>query len=173
MTKSVRLRDVEAGDLPALSALLGRTWHATYDGIYGPEQVAEMTNSLHSPAALQRYLASPCCRFVLAEVDGAIAGCACMSQSPGQDELAQLHMIYVLPEMQGRGLGKKLLDVLMARLPELSLVSLEVDPQNKPAIAFYTAQGFVTVGTVCDCAGAGYDIPANVMELTISKSESN
>ncbi len=42
------IRDAEAADLPAVRALLVETWHATYDGIYGWQRVAEITNAWHS-----------------------------------------------------------------------------------------------------------------------------
>ena len=50
------IRDAEAADLPAVRALLVETWHATYDGIYGWQRVAEITNAWHSLENLKAQL---------------------------------------------------------------------------------------------------------------------
>ena len=42
------VRTAGRNDLEAISELLGVTWHATYDAIYGVERVREITASWHS-----------------------------------------------------------------------------------------------------------------------------
>ena len=50
--KGLIIRDALAADLPAVRSLLVETWHDTYDGIYGWQRVAEITNAWHSLDAL-------------------------------------------------------------------------------------------------------------------------
>lgn len=63
------------------------------------------------------------------------------------DELAEypahLH-IDLLPELQGQGMGRKLMRTLLAELRErgVSGVHLGVSPSNTNAVAFYTKLGF-------------------------------
>lgn len=61
---------------------------------------------------------------------------------------AHLH-IDLLPEAQGRGLGRALIDWLLGRLTELGAhgVHLGVDPRNTSAIAFYERLGFTRWGS--------------------------
>jgi ribosomal protein S18 acetylase RimI-like enzyme len=56
---------------------------------------------------------------------------------------AHLH-IDILPEGQGQGWGRKLIETLTGRMRELgvSAVHLGVAPTNHRAIAFYEAVGF-------------------------------
>ena len=43
------VRTASKRDLPAISRLLGETWHATYDAIYGAERVGEITGEWSGP----------------------------------------------------------------------------------------------------------------------------
>lgn len=61
---------------------------------------------------------------------------------------AEILTIAVLPELQGRGLGRWLLDAAMeeARRRGARVMFLEVATGNAPALALYTRAGFVRVG---------------------------
>jgi ribosomal protein S18 acetylase RimI-like enzyme len=61
---------------------------------------------------------------------------------------AHLH-IDLLPEAQGQGLGRELIDWLLARLAEHGArgVHLGVDPRNTSAVAFYERLGFTRWGS--------------------------
>ena len=67
------IRDAEAADLPAVRALLVETWHATYDGIYGWQRVAEITNAWHSLENLKAQLGRDEGVFLVALVGEEIA----------------------------------------------------------------------------------------------------
>jgi ribosomal protein S18 acetylase RimI-like enzyme len=59
------------------------------------------------------------------------------------EKCTRLHKIYLLPETQGKGLGKLLLDKIMALAKEnhSDTLSLNVNRFNK-AVAFYKKIGF-------------------------------
>ncbi|MGK0618858.1 GNAT family N-acetyltransferase [Meiothermus cerbereus] len=61
---------------------------------------------------------------------------------------AHLH-IDLLPRAQGRGLGRRLMEVFLARLRELGVpgVHLGVGQRNAGALAFYQRMGFVRLQT--------------------------
>ena len=67
------IRSASEADLAKVSALLGRSWHATYDGLYGADKVSEITGSWHSVEALKRRLVQPDAEFVVAD-DGKVIG---------------------------------------------------------------------------------------------------
>lgn len=56
--------------------------------------------------------------------------------------------IAVAPEYQGQGLGRKLMETLIARVKPLGVdsMTLEVRPSNTPALALYGRMGFKSVG---------------------------
>ena len=61
---------------------------------------------------------------------------------------AELYQIALLPEFQGRGMAKKLLEQLCLQLTAASMrrLLLEVREQNLPAIRLYESFGFVQDG---------------------------
>ncbi|TPK63820.1 GNAT family N-acetyltransferase [Mesorhizobium sp. B2-4-15] len=129
-------------DLGAIRALLVETWHATYDAIYGSERVTEITGKWHSIEVLRSRLAKPNAEFLVAD-DGKRIGGVAFAEGTDGGKLVTLKQLYVLPSLQGRGIGGMLLDEIIESFPEASAVSLEVEEQNARAIAFYEANGFV------------------------------
>ncbi len=162
------VRTVGERDLEAVRALLVETWHATYDGIYGAAKVTEITNEWHSLARLKARLSEPNSEFLVADDGKALAGVAF---AVAEGEAVRLRQIYVRPAMQGRGIGGMLLDEIEGCFPEAHKVTLEVEPANERAVAFYLAQGFVRTGTVADCGRRGSGIAADVYEWPIRWAE--
>ena len=134
------IRDAEAGDLPAVRALLVETWHATYDGLYGWQRVAEITYAWHSLENLSSQLGREEGVFLVALVGEEIVATA--SARKERDRTALLTRLYVLPAWQGTGIGPTLLQVALACFPEAPVAKLEVESRNEAAIAFYERMGF-------------------------------
>ncbi len=63
---------------------------------------------------------------------------------------AHINLIAVLRELQGRGLGTRLLDwqTEVARVAGIQQLSLEVRRNNLPALRFYENLGFESVGII-------------------------
>lgn len=151
-------------DLQAVRALLVETWHATYDGIYGAEKVTAITDDWHSMASLNARLTRPNSEFLVAD-DGKILGGVAYAEADG--ETVVLRQLYVLPALQGRGIGGMLLDEVEASFPEARKLRLEVEEANVKAVAFYMSQGFARTGMTADCGGRGSGIPAAIYERPI------
>ena len=134
------IRDAEAADLPAVRALLVETWHDTYDGIYGWQRVAEITNAWHSLENLKAQLGRDEGVFLVALVGEEIVATASARQE--RDGAALLTRLYVMPNRQGVGIGRTLLQVALACFPDAPVARLEVESQNELAIAFYERMGF-------------------------------
>ena len=77
--------------------------------------------------------------------DGRIVGYFLMSIAAGE---AHVLNICIAPELQGQGLGRRLLHMLlkMARGRSVARVFLEVRPSNANAIALYFDEGFNEIG---------------------------
>lgn len=158
---AVTIRPARPEDVGSVRDVLGATWHATYDGIYGRERVADIVERWHSLANLQARLASDQ-TFLVAEEAGRIVGTA--TAAPGKDDaVCDLKQLYVLPGHQGRGVGRRLLAAALAPFPKARQARLEVEPANAQAIAFYERAGFAVTGRVGDCCGTGDRIAALVM----------
>ena len=69
---------------------------------------------------------------------------------------AEILTLAVVPGLRRQGLGRALLDQILAGMPETP-VFLEVAVDNVPAIALYGAAGFVQCGRRAAYYGAGRD----------------
>ncbi len=154
------VRTATRKDLAAVSKLLSKTWHATYDAIYGHERVSEITTEWHSVSAISqkiRMLNSEC---LVADDGDAIAGMAyAREDEPGE---VKLHQLYVLPEFHGRGVGQLLLNEIEGSFFDARRFVLEVEAQNTPAIRFYQKHGYSKIGGVDNCGREDSGIAALV-----------
>lgn len=141
------VRTASERDLAAIRSLLVETWHATYDVIYGPDRVTEITDQWHSTGALRPRLTCPNSEFLVADDGKEIGGMAFAVAEDGGATVV-LRQLYVLPGQQGRGIGGLLLDEVIESFPEGRLIRLEVESANGRAIAFFEEQGFVATGGV-------------------------
>ncbi len=134
------------GDAPALEVLFGKfldelfarlpEHRAAMAGKYDPERVPEMV------ADFARLHAGPGGALLIAESDGAPAGCAMMrARGPG---IVEIQRMFVTRNARGTGLGKALLEALIARARRdgQRLVRLDTGPGMTEAIGLYTGLGF-------------------------------
>lgn len=161
------VRTASERDLDAVRDLLVETWHATYDGIYGVARVIEITDDWHSIAALRARLTMPRSEFVLAD-DGEMIGGMAFASASDDDKTVMLHQLYVRPGQQGRGIGRLLLDEIIASFPEARTLKLEVEEANAGAIAFYKANGFENAGHTANCGRQDSGIPALIYERQLT-----
>jgi putative acetyltransferase len=93
---------------------------------------------LHSGEEDRRFFSSvvlPTKQAWVAEADGRVVGFIAFAEG-------WVNHLYVTPEFQGQGIGKRLMAIAKESNPSLQLWVFE---SNEPAIAFYERQGFRTV----------------------------
>ena len=156
------IRTVDRDDLENIRDLLVKTWHATYDDIYGEDRVNAINEDWHSLKALQKRMTKPYSEFVIADDGTEILGVAYASM--GDERVAYLHQLYVNPQAQGRGAGKALLIEMESAFPMAAKMRLEVEEANAKAIAFYENQGYRQVDRTENCGSRDSGIPALNME---------
>lgn len=149
----ILVRPASRGDIAAVSALLARTWHDTYDAVLGVDRVAALTREWHAPDRLADELGRSGRVFLVAEAGGALAGTA--SASDRGDGILSVDRLYVAPEMQGKGIGRALFSAALRAFPEASIVRLEVEEKNARACRFYETWGLSATGRRADCGGCG------------------
>jgi ribosomal-protein-alanine N-acetyltransferase len=97
-------------------------------------------------AAFMRELASEHNHYVAARVDGVLVGYAGITRLGRKPPYEfEIHTIGVDSAFQGRGIGRRMLDLLLD-IAAGDTVFLEVRTDNAAAIALYESVGFVRVG---------------------------
>lgn len=142
---SWHIRKATPADAEALARCVIESNRATFRGRV-PDRCLEWLTPEESAANWRRYLASSGDhRFLrLAEdVDGRVAGYVLAGPQPGDGRFdAELYAIAVLPEDQGRGVGKSLISAAATRLRRDGLRSCGVRVlRANPNTAFYEHLG--------------------------------
>lgn len=161
------VRTAGKADLPAVSALLGRCWHATYDALYGTEEVAAITAEWHSPKALAVSLARPGGEFVVADDGRRIAGMAFAAAGVPDGTSVILHQLYVDTEFQRIGIGTDLYSEVEGSFFEASRIRLEVEKTNGPAFGFWHRLGFATTGETQHALPGGRSVTVALLEKSL------
>lgn len=161
------IRSASTRDIDTIREVLAETWRATYAQFYGAARVEEIIADWHSEAAIRASLEKPNGEFLVADDGKRIGGVAFASYSP-QTKSVSLHQLYVRPECQGLGIGRDLFAEIETCFPGAHRLTLEVDPGNEPAIAFYKAHGLHEAGRTDNCGKGQSGIPALIMEKPLA-----
>jgi diamine N-acetyltransferase len=148
-------------DIPTIHKLAHSIWPSAYGSILSAEQLAYMLELIYSEQALQQQFAVQ--TFVIIYNNAEPLGFAAYEQF--QQKL-KLHKIYVLPQTQGTGVGKQLLQYFLQQALDkhCQALYLNVNKYNQNAIAFYTKQGFTIAYEEVIDIGNGFVMDDYVME---------
>ncbi|HEX9689377.1 MAG TPA: N-acetyltransferase [Thermoanaerobaculia bacterium] len=150
------LRGADAGDLR-------RLWQL--------DRICFEPGIAYSQGELRRFFELPGAQCVVAEGRGEIAGFALGYPDP--PDVARVVTLDVHPSSRRRGLGKRLLEMLLEGLAAAGAVRavLEVDIRNSGAIAFYRTLGFRKTGRIAAYYGPGLDAFEMMREPRKSKAQ--
>ncbi len=151
-------------DLPALSGLAGVIWRACYPGILTEAQIDYMLARMYALGVLGDEIRSQGICYDRLLVDGELTGFAAYGPT-AEPGVMKLYKLYLLPEMQGRGLGSSLLQHVEGevRAGGARRLVLSVNKRNARAIKAYQRNGFVIVESVVTDIGGGFFMDDYVM----------
>jgi len=141
--KNIEIRDAVVGEEVVIKNIAWGTWWSAYRTIISEDQIRYMLEALYNEAELRQLIVSDDQRFILLWEDGVAHGFAAYAVRPEDPSVCKLHKLYVLPECQGKGYGRRLLEEITTRLKaqDIRKLDLNVNRQN-PAFDFYRAYGF-------------------------------
>lgn len=131
----ISIRKAEPADAPRLADIAYRAWES---GIF-PLLPAQPGLRQAEQRRLSQAVAETLARIIVAEVDGAaVAWCSRSARR------AYIPFLFVMPELQGHGLGSTLLRRMesMLELEGAERVQLETPADNVRAVRFYEKQGY-------------------------------
>jgi ribosomal protein S18 acetylase RimI-like enzyme len=134
-------------DVPALSALATRTWSDAFGDTVSPDNRAAELEENRSETYFQNALAEK--TILVAEAGGALVGYV-------QFEDGHIKRLYVETALQGRGVGRKLMEAALRhpRLASARRISLQVWEENSRAVRLYESFGFERAGTTTFTIGS-------------------
>lgn len=171
---------ISAGEehLRAIADLAGVIWRACYPGIISRAQIEYMLARMYALDTMRKEIQSQGIHYRLLFAGGKPAGFASYGPTAGtprpesfrgtaqRDVPAfKLHKLYLLPELQGRGLGSRLLQHCEreVRAAGAGCLTLSVNKRNAKAIAAYRRNGFVIAESVVTDIGGGFVMDDYIM----------
>lgn len=161
MHTEYKIRDSVVADISAIDEVAHQTWLATYPNEAEEITIADVESVFNidktSPeykAKIERRIArysNPDIHIWVAEIDGKVIGfCSAVKEESANRIMA----IYVLPSLQGKGIGKALITKAFEWLGTSKDILVNVVRYNDNAINFYQRMGFAKT----DKAGVFDDI---------------
>jgi len=147
------IRQATITDVEIIRTLAHKTWWDAYAPILDPEQITYMLGEIYSAEKITGQITNNTQTYLLLIEPADAAGgdnkpVAFAAYSPREEnqEIYKLHKLYCLPETQGKGYGKILINEVIRKAIEAGkrTLDLNVNRHNK-AKTFYEKMGFSVV----------------------------
>jgi len=140
------IRKATVADTETIRAIANDTWWATYSAILEKEQINFMLNEIYASEKISAQLESGGQTYLLLEEEGRPVAFAGYSPREEDANIYKLHKLYCLPQTQGKGYGKILINAVIDRTKAAGkhTLDLNVNRYNK-ARNFYEKMGFAVV----------------------------
>ncbi len=151
-------------DLHTIANIAYKTWPVAYGEILSQAQLEYMLDAFYSEEALKANIANGH-EFILAVENEVALGFASFENDYQKTSSTKIHKIYMLPESQGKGVGKLLIENIEKTAIDKGSnnLLLNVNRFNK-AIGFYQKMGFSIIQEIDIEIGLGYLMEDYVME---------
>jgi len=158
------LRLLEREELKVVRALAYDIWPRVYDYMISQEQISYMLSLMYDLDQLkQQWLEGV--KFVLLEVEGIPQGFVSFEE---KENFIFLQKLYLRPEMQGKGYGKKMLQVAIDFASDSKKPNIELTVnRNNKFLDFYLGNGFQIKEEKDFDVGGGYFMNDYILSLAV------
>jgi ribosomal protein S18 acetylase RimI-like enzyme len=153
--------------LEPLRELLRICWTDTYTDILPDAVIRTAIETWQSKEAVSSGLSNPSVYYAGYFQNGALGGMVAARMV--DDSTVRIAQLYVHPEHQRKGIGRKLMDAAVGHFDKAMTVTLEVEEGNSKGVAFYRKYGFDYPGKTTVKVGM-YEIPCLVGVLRLNRS---
>lgn len=162
------IRPATTDDIPTIRQLAKIIWPTTFKDILSEIQIDYMLNMMYAEASLEKQMRVFGHHFFLLMVNDEASGFMSFEHNVHHQGKTKIHKIYLLPELQGKGLGAKMITfaVTEARKKGDSALFLNVNKYNIAA-KFYEKLGFKVVKEEVIPIGNGFVMDDFVFEKTL------
>ena len=134
----MNIRRFASGDAQAVSDVIITTLRISNTRDYPPDMMEELILHMQPEDILQR---ASWTHFYVAEDKGRIVGCGAIGPYWGKEDESSLFTIFVLPEYQGRGVGRRIVETLEQDEYALRAKRIEI-PASITGLPFYQKMGY-------------------------------
>ncbi|HEY6975971.1 MAG TPA: GNAT family N-acetyltransferase [Chitinophagaceae bacterium] len=166
MANQITIVKAAEKDIPSIQHIAYTTWPLVYGPIVGETQLAYMLILIYSTSSLKRQMQNGSTFLLAKEKKESIAFAAYFLKS---GNVYKLDKLYTLPNQQGKGLGKMLINYIIEQIKTLSATALHlnVNRYNTNAQSFYKHLNFRIIKEEDIPIGEGYYMNDYVMELKL------
>ena len=167
MSEIFKMVEATPQDAELIEQLAHVIWVDAYHDILSKEQMDYMLTWMYSPEVLRQQMADGH-TFLLAMLAEKTVGFAGFSIKDSDLMYWKLHKIYLLPETQGKGLGRLLMEEIFRRVKQAGghYLDLHVNRQNKAQFV-YQKMDFKIISSGDYDIGNGYFMNDYVMQKTL------
>lgn len=164
----IKISEATAQDIKTIQEITYITWPITYGKILSGEQLDYMLGLFYSDEALNDQFEKKEQLFYMISENETTLGFIGIEHNYKNESVTKIHKIYLLPETQGKGIGKKVIEetAKLALENHSTALSLNVNRFNL-ALGFYKKIGFEIIDEVNIDIGKGYLMEDYVMEKKI------
>lgn len=154
--------------IPHIVEIAEKTWLITYSSILSSNQMKYMLRTIYSTEELKKVMRNGSQKFLMLKDNHGFQGFASFGVRPEDPSISKLHKIYILPNNQGKGYGKLLIEEVKKRVQKQGITTLDLNVNRyNPARNFYEKIGFKIIREE-DVPIGEYWMNDFVMRLTIS-----
>lgn len=161
----ISIKPAELKDLEIIRQLAFEIWPFAYGDILSTSQITYMLDKIYSLPSLEHQFSILKHQFIIVLEKEAPVAFASFSQHENNPLAFHLNKIYVLPNQQGKNIGKKILDYVINKIKNAGASALQLNVnRNNKAIDFYKKQGFRIIREEDIDIGEGFFMNDYVME---------
>nr|WP_315200275.1 GNAT family N-acetyltransferase [uncultured Flavobacterium sp.] len=164
----ITISEAVSGDIKTIQEIAYKTWPITYGEILSEDQLKYMLDLFYSEEALTDQFDKKEQLFYLITEEESTLGFIGIEHNYQNKNTTKIHKIYILPETQGKGIGRFAVEAIakLALENKAASILLNVNRFNK-ALNFYEKIGFKIIDEVNIEIGNGYLMEDYVMEKII------
>ena len=132
------IRPFRNSDAVGTSAMICETLRISNSKDYSPEMMEECVKSQSPENIIQR---AGWTHFYVAEENGSVIGCGAIGPYWGKEDESSLFTIFDKPDMQGKGIGRKIIETLEQDEFFLRAKRIEI-PSSITGLPFYKKMGY-------------------------------
>lgn len=160
----IEVKKAGTESISIIQNLANITWPVAYGEILSPQQLDYMMEMIFSKTSLQKQIEEKGHQFIIAYENGEPVAFASYSPKENTTAIVKLHKIYILPNQQGKGIGKLMINYIKEDIKPAGTLQLNVNRHNK-ALFFYQKLGFTIIDEEDIDIGEGFYMNDYVMQL--------